>query len=144
MDGATISAHTVNVIRPWLIVGNFDDARDRTLLVAIGVGALLALIEPIDHDGIEMLYLPVEDDVPLRSTVLRRGVEFILRNKAEGRGVMAACAAGTSRSVTFAVAALKEAEGLSLDEALSSVVERHSFAKPGERLWRSLREYYDV
>ncbi len=126
----------MNVIRPWLSVGNFDDARDRTLLVAIGVGALLALLEPVDHEGIETLYLPVEDDVPLRGSVLRRGVEFILRHKAEGRAVMAACAAGTSRSVTFSVAALKE--------ALGSVVERHPFAKPNEVLWESLRDYYDV
>ena len=132
----------MNVIRPWLSVGNFDDARDRTLLVASGVGALLALLEPVDHKGIETLYLPVEDD--LRSTTLRRGVEFILQHKAEGRSVIVTCAVGTSRSVTFAVAALKEAEGLSLDAALSSVVERHPLAGPNERLWASLQEYYEL
>ena len=133
----------MNLIRPWLSVGNFDDARDRTLLVASGVGAILALLEPVDHEGIEMLYLPVQDGARLNGAVLRRGVEFILRHKAQGRGVMAACAFGTSRSVTFAVAALKEAEELSLDEALSSVVERHPLAKPNEVLWASLREYYE-
>jgi len=133
----------MKIIRPWLSVGKFLEPRDRELMVSSGVEAILTLYWPVEHEGIESLHLPVEDGVPLKGEVLRRGVDFILRHKAQGHGVVVACRAGISRSVTFVVAAIKEAEGLSLDEALSNVVERHRFAEPGEVLWESLVEYYD-
>tara|TARA_A100001037_G_C14700695_1_gene435838 strand:+ start:132 stop:536 length:405 start_codon:yes stop_codon:yes gene_type:complete len=132
----------MKVIRPWLSVGKFLEPRDRELMVSRGIGAILALYWPVKHEGIDSLYLPVEDGVPLEAEVLTKGVEFILQHKAQGHGVLVACRFGISRSVTFAVAAIKEAEGLSLDEALSSVIERHQSANPGEVLWSSLRKYY--
>ena len=94
----------MKVIRPWLSVGKFLEPRDRELMVSSGVQAILALYWPVEHEGIESLYLPVEDGVPLKGEVLRRGVEFILQHKAQGHGVLVACRAGISRSLFSATA----------------------------------------
>jgi len=94
----------MKVIRPWLRVGKFLEPRDRELMISSGVQAILALYWPVEDEGIESLYLPVEDGVPLKGEVLRRGVEFILQHKAQGHGVLEACRAGISRSLFSATA----------------------------------------
>ena len=43
----------MNVIRPWLSVGTFDDARNRTLLVASGVCKAIALRKSISSGILE-------------------------------------------------------------------------------------------
>ncbi len=53
-----------------------------------------------------------------------------------------ACGAGISRSATFAVAVLKETEGLSLLEAVQTVKKYHPESLPHPALWESLCAYY--
>ncbi|ERT05518.1 dual specificity phosphatase, catalytic domain protein [Lyngbya aestuarii BL J] len=55
---------------------------------------------------------------------------------------MIACGAGISRSVAFAVAALKEIEDLSLLAALQIVKKYHFESLPHPALWKSLCAYY--
>ena len=56
--------------------------------------------------------------------------------------MLIACGAGMSRSVVFAVAVLKEAEGLSLLKALQVVKHYHPESLPHPALWKSLCAYY--
>ncbi len=132
----------MNLIRPWLYVGKYRDTIDANLLLAKKVGAMLQLAEAIQQPGVTSLYLPVEDGVPLPEKLLRQGVDFVLHEKCQERIVLIACGAGMSRSVTFAIAVLKEAEGLSLLEALRTIKSRHSEALPHPALWESLCHYY--
>ena len=130
------------MIRPWLHVGGFDDTQNREQLISTGIRAVLALNGPVDHEGIDTLYMPIPDGVRLKPTTIREGVAFLLDHKQGGRSVMAACSAGVSRSVTFAVAALKEAENLKLEEALREVATQHPGAAPHQKLWSTIVEYY--
>jgi predicted protein tyrosine phosphatase len=130
-------------IRPWLYIGGFRDSRDFPLLHSVHIGAILQLAGDVQHPGVESLYLPVEDGEALQPDVLKRGVEFIRAQKAAEKTILVACGAGVSRSTSFAVAALKEEENLTLAEAFSQVYLSHPDAFPHSALWRSLRQYYD-
>ena len=132
----------MNTIRPWLHIGGFRDSLNRDLLNDRGIGAVLALDEPVTHEGIETLHLPIKDRVMLKTSTVERGVEFVLDQKNLGHGVMTACGAGISRSVTFAVAALKEAENLELETAMREVSALHPMAAPSQKLWSTLVNYY--
>jgi hypothetical protein len=132
----------VITIRPWLHIGGFKDAQDREQLISKGICAVLTLHGPVDHDGIETLHMPIADGVMLKPSTISKGVEFLLDHKERDHGVMTACFFGTSRSVTFAVAALKEAENLQLEEALHEVVALHPEASPHQKLWATIVKYY--
>ena len=132
----------MNRIRPWLCIGNYRDTLDGSFLQANKIGALLVLAEPVSHPGIVSLYLAVEDGVSLASHVLEAGLDFVSRQKREGRAVLIACGAGQSRSVTFGIAALKEEEGLKLMDALRAVASNYPDAEPHEALWESLCRHY--
>jgi len=132
----------MNAIRDWLYVGKYSETLDSTLLDAQGIGAILQLAEAVKHPGIQWLFLPVEDGVPLSSRLLREGVGFVLNQKRFDRKVLIACGAGKSRSVAFAVAVLKEDEGLPLLEALRAVKLHHPETMLHPALWKSLCVFY--
>lgn len=96
----------------------------------------------IRYPGVTALYLPVDDGVPIPEEILRQGVDFVLQGKNEERIVLIACGAGMSRSVAFAIAVLKETEGLNLLQALRDIRSRHAKASPHPALWESLCHYY--
>jgi protein-tyrosine phosphatase len=129
-------------IRPWLFVGKYRETLDRRLLTINRIGAMLQLAEPVEQPGVVSLYLPVDDGVPLPEGLLRQGVDFVREERRRGQRVLIACGAGISRSVTFAVATLKEEEGLTLLDALRTVRQRHPDGMPHPALWRSLCSYY--
>ncbi len=132
----------MDAIIPWLYIGKYRDTLNGALLSMHKIGAILELAEPVTYPTLFTLYLPVEDGEPLPQHLLRQGVDFILAAKRQEPRVLVACGAGISRSVAFAVAALKEAEGLSLLEALRLIHIHHSEALPHPALWGSLCEYY--
>jgi hypothetical protein len=133
----------MNEIRPWLYIGKYRETLDYQYLTANNITAMLLLAELVEHLGITSLYLAVEDGEPLPSELLAKGVEFVKAQKEAGQTVLVACAAGISRSVTFAVAALKEVEGLSLREAIHIVQQAHPDSLPHYKLWQSLCDYYN-
>ncbi|MBX0328621.1 dual specificity protein phosphatase family protein [Oscillochloris sp. ZM17-4] len=133
---------TMQPIRPWLLIGKYRETLDSDLLARAQVGALLHLAARVEPPDITTLYLPVEDGEPLDATTLRRGVDFILAQRAAGKTVLVACGAGISRSTTFAIAALKEAEGLSLLGAARAVRRLHANGLPHMALWSSLCAHY--
>ena len=106
----------MNAIRPWLYIGKYRETLDKDILSVKKIDAMLQLAEAVKHPNITSIYLPVEDGVPLPEHLLQQGVDFVLFEKYLGHTVLIACGAGMSRSVVFAVAVLKEAEGLSLLE----------------------------
>lgn len=97
-------------IRPWLYIGKFRETQDEKLLHHIGIGALLQLADSMNLPNIPSLYIPIEDGEPLPFDRLKKGVEFVRLEKAQDRNVLIACGAGISRSVSVAVAVLKEEE----------------------------------
>jgi protein-tyrosine phosphatase len=144
----------MDAIRPWLYIGKYQETLDAILLGEYKIGAKLHLADPrniqsvtyladrVEYSELTSLYLPVEDGVALPSHLLRQGVDFVLAEKCRGKTVLISCGAGISRSATFAVAVLKEAEGLLLLEAVRIVKQCHPRTRPHPALWESLCTYY--
>jgi hypothetical protein len=128
----------MHTIRPWLCVGGYRDSLDGDLLRANQIGALLHLESMVRHPGVAGLYLPVEDAAPLPPDTLRQGMEFVRAARLADTTTLIACAAGISRSVAFACAALVEQEGLDLLAAYRAVRAAHRQALPHHLLWHSL------
>ncbi len=130
------------MIRPWLYIGKYSETQEEWLLRSCQIGAMLQLDEAVEQPGVESLFLPVEDGEPLQSEMLRQGLRFVQTQKAWGRNVLIACGAGVSRATTFAIAALKDEENLSLLDAVREVHARHPEALPHPELWKSLCLFY--
>jgi dual specificity protein phosphatase-like protein len=130
------------MIRPWLYIGKYSETQESWLLRSCQIGAMLQLDEAVEQPGIVSLFLPIEDGEPLAPEGLKRGLDFVQAQKSWGRNVLIACGAGVSRAVTFAIAALKEEEKLSLLDAVREVHARHAEALPHPELWKSLCQYY--
>lgn len=129
-------------IRPWLLIGKYRETLDHELLARAGVGALLHLAAQVEPPGVAALYLPLEDGEPFEEETLRQGVDFVLNQRAAGKAVLVACGAGISRSTSFAITALKEAEGLPLLQAAREVRRLHPDGLPHIALWSSLCLHY--
>lgn len=129
-------------IRPWLSIGRHRETLDSALLARAGVGALLHVAAVAQAPGLAVCSLPIEDGEALDPAVLRAGVDFVLTQRRAGRHVLVACGAGISRSTTFTIAALKEAEGLSLLDAMRVVRRAHPDGLPHPALWASLCDAY--
>jgi hypothetical protein len=145
----------MDAIRPWLFIGKYRETLDASLLSKNKIQSKLHLATPriiqsiqsvadaIDYPNLNSLYLAVEDGAPLPVEKLREGVDFVLAEKSLGKIVLISCGAGISRSATFAIAVLKEAENVRLLEALRSVKRCHPVTQPHPALWESLCNYYD-
>ncbi|MEL6273110.1 MAG: dual specificity protein phosphatase family protein [Chloroflexota bacterium] len=133
----------MNNVRPWLIIGKYRETIQLPLLKQYSVGALLHLADDVQHPGIESLSLVIDDGKEVKPAHIRQGVDFVREQKAADKVVMVACGAGISRSSSFAIAALKEEENLSLKDALVAVKTAHPPAFPHGALWESLTKYYD-
>ena len=129
-------------IRPWLLVGKYTETLDRALLAASGVGAMLQLAEAVPQAGVASLYVEVDDGAPIPPAALVEGLAFVREARERGHTVLVACGAGTSRSVAFAAAALKEAEGMGVLDAVRAVQSRHPGARPHYRLLESLCAHF--
>jgi predicted protein tyrosine phosphatase len=129
-------------IRPWLYIGNFRDALDKTYLDFMSIQAMLLFANPVDMEGITVLYLSIEDISPTPPKLIRQGVDFILEEKQKGHKILVSCGAGISRSTAYCVAALREVEGLSLLDAYKEVRLRHPEGLPNKIVWEAFCKYY--
>ena len=129
-------------VRSWLFIGNYRETTDQRWLDQHHIGALLHLADRVEPLGIVTLYLPVDDGEPLPQNALEQGIRFIRKQKAAGHRVLVACGAGISRSVTFAIATLKEEEGLNLMDGYRAIWQVHPEAMPHPALWQSLNQFY--
>lgn len=129
-------------IRDWLYIGKYAETADRSFLDMFEISAMLQLADYAPQEGIVTLYLPIDDGANQNAQTLARGIQFVREQKALGGRVLVACAAGISRSTTFALGALKEEEGGDILETLHKIREHHPDALPHIRLWHSLNQYY--
>lgn len=133
----------MHAVRPWLYIGTRRDVQNPTLLHSRGITATLQLATTVEHFGTASHFLPIEDAEALPPSVLREGVAFVVDQQARGATVLISCSGGFSRSVAMAAAVLREAEGLTLSEALAEIRRSHPEAAPHPVLWQSLCEYYN-
>jgi len=130
-------------IRPWLYIGKYGDTLDKHYLDLNSIKAILQLADPVEQEGINSLFLIVEDLRETPPALIRQGVDFILAEKEKGHKVLVTCGAGINRSTAFCMAALKEVEGLSLLDAYKEIKRKHPDALPNGPVWESLCKYYN-
>lgn len=131
-------------IRDWLYIGKYRETLSRQLLNSYNIGAMLHLAEDVRHDGIETLYLGIDDGIPVRQEILKQGIDFLCEQKAQGKILLSACGAGISRSTTFAMGVLMNDENLDIWEAYQAVLDHHPDALPAYPLVVSLAEYHQM
>ncbi|MFD3002703.1 dual specificity protein phosphatase family protein [Pontibacter toksunensis] len=129
-------------VRPWLFVGKFRDTLNYRCLKANNIEAMLQFAELVEYTDIPALHLAVEDGSPLSSADLQHGISFVLQQHQQDKKVLIACGAGISRSVIFAIAALRETEDTALLTAYQEIVHAHIAALPHPVLWKSLCAHY--
>ena len=129
-------------IRPWLYIGSYRDRQDSAMLHEQKIGAMLQLAGLVRIPNIDSLYLPIEDGEVVEQRIIMQGVSYIRAQHAAGSRVLVACGAGISRSTTFAIAAIKDAENLDLLGAARVVRMAHPNGMPHHALWSSLCAYY--
>lgn len=129
-------------IRDWLFISGSNEAADKALLKQHKIGALLSLHLKITPTGVETLFLPVQEGVPLPAATIKQGVGFVQAQHAKKRVVLVACGAGVSRSVTFATASLHVIENIPLHDAFISIHALHNQALPDHVHWDSLQSVY--
>jgi hypothetical protein len=131
--------HSINA---WLSIGKYRDTLDQGSLQQAGIGAMLQMAELVQQPGIATLYLPVEDGELIPLHLLAKGLVFVEDQRASEKNILIACGAGISRSVAFAMAALREVEGLSLLDAFYTIQDIHPAALPHPALLTALCSYY--
>lgn len=129
-------------IRDWLYIGKYRETLSHPLLASYNIGAMLHLAEDVQHEGIETLYLGIDDGVPVKHEVLKQGIDFLVEQKAQGKILLSACGAGISRSTTFAMGVLIHEEKLDIWEAYQTILDSHPDALPAYPLVMSLADYY--
>jgi protein tyrosine phosphatase (PTP) superfamily phosphohydrolase (DUF442 family) len=132
-------------ITPDLAIGS--DIRDLAFLKAQGIGAMIGLQAERSDDesklrsaGFEYLYLPIKDGRAPELPQIQTMVNWINRQGQTNRKVYMHCAAGVGRAPTMAMAYLVST-GLTSDQALAEIKEKHKDTDPGPRQVEAVREY---
>lgn len=129
-------------IRDWLYISDYASASSRKIVDDAGIQAMLQLFQQIDFEGIETRFISVGDGLPLSSEQILTAITFIHEQYDKNHPILSTCGAGLSRSVTFAIIALKEIEGLSLADGYRAIFEHHPNAMPDHIHWQALANYY--
>ena len=132
-------------VTPELAIGS--DLRDLGFLKAQGIGAIIGLqAERSDDDiklrnvGLEYLYLPIKDGRAPELSQIQTMVNWINEQLVEKHKVYMHCAAGVGRAPTMAMAYLVST-GLTAEQALDEIKEKHRDTDPGPRQIEAVREY---
>jgi protein-tyrosine phosphatase len=129
-------------VRDWLYISGSTEAADKALLKERKIKSLLTLHLKIAIQGVDTLFLPVQEGIPLLPATINQGVEFVQVHHAKKNPVLIACGMGVSRSVTFSTAALHVIENIPLHEAFLSIHAKHPKALPDHVHWDSLLALY--
>lgn len=130
-------------IRDWLYISGFPAASSPSMIKKEGIQGMLQLFEAIEMDGVETKHIGLLDGVPIKPQQLQDGIAFIHAQREKNHRLLVTCGAGISRSVTLSIVALKEIEGLSMQEAYSVIHKVHPKAMPDHLHWESVANYYD-
>lgn len=129
-------------IRDWLYISNYASASLPHVIKDNKIEAMLQLYRPIKAKGLDTKFIALQDGIPIREEQLREGIDFIHQQRQKNHRILSTCGAGVSRSVTLAIVALKEIEGLSLARAYSSIHKLHPKAMPDHVHWTSISDFY--
>ncbi len=129
-------------IRDWLYISDYASAKSQKIVDEAGIQAMLQLFQPIEVEGVVTKFISIGDGLPLTQAQIETAINFISEQHDKQHCLLSTCGAGLSRSVTFAIIALKEIEGLSLADAYRAIFEHHPKAMPDHIHWQAVADYY--
>ena len=129
-------------IRDWLYIGDYPSASLPDVIIKNKIQGMLQLYQPIKTKGVDTKFIGLQDGIPIREEQLREGIEFIHQQREKNHRILSTCGAGVSRSVSFAIIALKEIEGMTLAQAYRNIYKLHAKAMPDHVHWKSIADYY--
>lgn len=129
-------------IRDWLYISDYATAMSKTALTDAGIQGMLQLFQAIELDDIDTKFVPIGDGLPLLPLQIEKAIAFIHEQHNKKHRLLSTCGAGLSRSVTFAIIALKEIEGLSLADGYRAIYKHHPKAMPDYIHWKAIAIYY--
>jgi protein-tyrosine phosphatase len=97
----------------------------------------------LNHEGIELLYLPTPDTHPMTIEELLTGTQWVLRQIKEGQKVLIHCEHGVGRSVLLTCASLVR-DGYSSEQARRLVQSKRWQASPNHRQITRLHEFEEI
>ena len=124
----------ISRVQPNLYVGGQHKRRGLAPMRALGITAVVNMREESDDAQRELaldhyLWLSTTDDTSPAMEDLERGVEFIRRHIAAGRGVYIHCAAGVGRAPLMAASYLVRT-GMSATQAWNAIRQVRPFIRP--------------
>lgn len=129
-------------IRDWLYISDYASAKSQKIVDEAGIQAMLQLFQSIELEGVVTKFISIGDGLPLTQAQIDTAISFIREQHDKQHCLLSTCGAGLSRSVTFAIIALKEIEGLSLADAYRAIFEHHPKAMPDHIHWQAVADYY--
>ena len=129
-------------IRDWLYISDYASAKSQKIVDEAGIQAMLQLFQPIELEGVVTKFISIGDGLPLTQAQIETAISFIREQHDKQHCLLSTCGAGLSRSVTFAIIALKEIESLSLADAYRAIFEHHPKAMPDHIHWQAVADYY--
>jgi protein-tyrosine phosphatase len=136
----------MNKVAERLYVGDWGDAHALSLVNLNSIGADLNCSQQSDgHAGFkDIAYCRTDfpDGQAIPENLFWEGIDFLLKEYAEGRNCLVHCAAGVSRSVTMA-AAFMQLQGLApdMDAALLQIKKSRTQAGPSPVVFASAKQY---
>lgn len=143
-----ISTQRFSRITPTLFVGGQIREEGWRRLQASGVTSIVNMRREHDDraagisvDEAHYLHLPTIDDTPVEMADLKRGADWIAGQIAQGGVVYVHCAAGSGRAPSMGAAYLIAHQGMTTDQALSTIKARRPFIMPMPEQVARLREF---
>lgn len=143
------------IIPNRLAVGSFPKLdHEISYLTRAGITSVLCLTEP--HEGKvpqDMYNRFVWKNVPIPDGAMggvpelehfQQACEILQRWHKKGHIVYVHCLAGVGRSPSVCAAHLTQIQGLSLDEAVATVQDRHAYAHPDPAQMKIMKEFLSV
>lgn len=139
---------TLSEVVPGLFLS--DDRLDR-YIKPLGIGAVLALTAEDEDSGVDQIIrwrggrcvyhsVPLRDHQPVPEELLDHMVRWIDRHLSDGTRVAVHCQAGMSRTPAVAVAYFCH-RGMTFDDALRTIRERHPITNPSRIVLESVRRW---
>ncbi len=126
-----------DLIAPNVIVGAYPFSRDVEAMYAAGVRAVVNTCEEYKGPhveylrlGIEQLWIPTTDFTHPRLADVQQAVEFVQKHSQAGETVYIHCKAGRARSATVAICWLMKYQGMSAEQAQTTLLESRPHINP--------------
>lgn len=130
-------------LRDWLYIGNYTDLVSDWLKEDKSINVILNLAEEISLDDKKMLFIDIDDGVPISDANIFRGIEFLLDNYHREEKLLVVCGAGISRSVSYCTMIIKELEDRTLIDSFREIKKLYPKALPHPEVWKSICEAYE-